>query len=78
MNRPEQTKDMHRILSTAVTIFDCAFTLLAEGCTSGPQLANPACSACVSALLRLMGIGEDADDTAAREAAECLDFDSLT
>jgi hypothetical protein len=51
--------DLHRILSTSISIFDSAITLLGEPSAGGVQMPDPAHIACIRNILSSLGIGED-------------------
>jgi hypothetical protein len=51
--------DLHRILSTSISIFDSAITLLGEPSADGVHMPGPAHIACMRNILCCLGIGED-------------------
>jgi hypothetical protein len=52
--------ELYRILTTSISVFDSAITLLGEPSTSGVSLPGPAQMACIGYILHCLGIGEDA------------------
>jgi hypothetical protein len=58
-SRQCDANDLHRILSTSISIFDSAITLLGEPSADGVQMPGPAHIACMRNILSCLGIGED-------------------
>lgn len=51
--------DLHRILSTSISIFDSAITLLGEPSACGVQMPGSAHVACIRNILISLGIGDE-------------------
>jgi hypothetical protein len=54
--------DLHRIVSTSVTIFDSAFALLSEQSPGGVTIAGRGYLECMKNVLNCLGIGEEEED----------------
>jgi hypothetical protein len=50
---------LYRVLSTSISIFDSAITLLGEPAPWGVSLPGPAQIECMRYILHCLGIGED-------------------
>lgn len=57
--RRSAADDLLRILSTSISIFDSAITLLGEPSSGGVQMPGPAHIACIRNILSSLGVGED-------------------
>ncbi len=54
--------ELHRILSTSISIFDSAITLLGDPMPEGVQLPGPAHIACIRSILASLGIGDEEEE----------------
>jgi hypothetical protein len=58
-SRRAAADDLHRILSTSISIFDSAITLLGEPSDCGVQMPGSAHIACIKNILTCLGIGDE-------------------
>ena len=58
-SRHATTDDLHRILSTSISIFDAAITLLDEPSAEGVRMPGPAHIACMRNILACLGTGKN-------------------
>jgi hypothetical protein len=54
-------KDLYRILSTSIIIYDLAITLLGEPSPEGVSMPDPAHMACVRNILAFLAVDEEED-----------------
>ena len=54
--------DLFRIVSTSISIYDSAITLLGEPPVNGVEMPGPAHIACMRNILSSLGIGEQEDE----------------
>ncbi len=59
LSRRAAADNLHRILSTSISIFDSTITLLGEPSACGVQMPGSAYIACIKNILSCLGIGNE-------------------
>lgn len=63
LSRQPGAANLHRILSTSISIFDSAITLLGEPSSCGVRLPGSSQLACMRNILTCLGIGEEEEES---------------